>query len=202
MNNPMTKVNDPGQAVCCLSGPIVRAIIVILALTVGTPSARTYAAEPGTGQAQDIQDDRKSSDRSDDSSENFHPAAIKFAPCPENPGAAGVECGKLAVPVDYDKPRGESVGVAVIRARATDPGRRIGVLFANPGGPGISGVDFILTGLQIPGLRRLRERFDIVSFDVRGSHRSRPVRCEVEPASAPTDLDDAALATFFDDFSM
>ena len=201
MNNPMTKVNNSGQTVCCLSGLIVRAIIAILALTVGATSIRTYAAEPGTGQAQDIQDDRKSSDRSDDSSENFHPAAIKFAPCPENPGAAGVECGKLAVPVDYDKPRGESVGVAVIRAKATDPGRRIGVLFANPGGPGGSGVDFILTGLQVPGVLRLRERFDIVSFDVRGSHRSRPVRCEVEPAGAPTDLDDAALATFFDDFS-
>ena len=116
MNNPMTKVNNSGQTVCCLSGLIVRAIIAILALTVGATSICTYAAEPGDGQAQDIQD-RKSSDRSDDSSENFHPAAIKFAPCPENPGAAGVECGKLVVPVDYDKPRGESVGVAVIRRR-------------------------------------------------------------------------------------
>jgi pimeloyl-ACP methyl ester carboxylesterase len=148
-----------------------------------------------------MQDDRQSSNLSDDISEKFDPAAIKFAPCPENPGAAGVECGKLVVPVDYDKPNGESVGVAVIRAKATGPGKRIGVIFANPGGPAESGVDFILTGLQAPTVRILRERFDIISFDVRGSHRSRPVRCEVEPAGVPIDLEDAALAQFFDDFS-
>src|SRR5690242_20182176 len=56
---------------------------------------------------------------------------ITFSPCPEN---ASLDCGTLIVPVDYRKPYGEQVGIAVIRARATNPARRIGVVVGNPGG--------------------------------------------------------------------
>lgn len=52
----------------------------------------------------------------------------------------------------------------------------------------------------MPLLIGLRERFDIVSFDVRGTHRSRPVRCEIDPTDVPTDSSDEVLATFFDNF--
>ncbi|HEY8462381.1 MAG TPA: alpha/beta hydrolase [Blastocatellia bacterium] len=194
----MPKSGDSGQT--RLPAQTVHAITIILALAVVMTSVRAYAAGPKPAQAQDMHDDRRPSDMPDDVSEKFVPAAVKFAPCPEAPGAAGVECGKLVVPVDYDRPHGESVSIAVIRVKATDPGKRIGALFANPGGPALSGIDFILAGLQTPTFRIVRECFDIISFDVRGSHRSRTVRCEVEPAGVPVDLEDAALAQFFDDF--
>src|SRR5262245_31336211 len=90
---------------------------------------------------------------------------LKFTPCPEN---ATLDCGTLFVPVDYRKPFGEHVGIAVIRARATNRAKRIGVVVGNPGGPGISGGDFVLNGINVPGFARLRERFDAVRFDSSG----------------------------------
>ena len=123
---------------------------------------------------------------------------LQFAPCPEN---AALECGTLTLPVDYQNPHGESFGMAVVRAKATDPNKRIGVLLTNPGGPGSSGVDFVLAGTQAPAFIQIRERFDIFSFDVRGSHRSRPVSCAVQSPGDPAAVNEAELVAFFDDFS-
>jgi hypothetical protein len=67
------------------------------------------------------------------------PAPVRWTPC-----AAGFECASVSVPLDYDKPRGEQIGIALTRMRATDPARRIGSLVVNPGGPGLSGVAFHL----------------------------------------------------------
>src|SRR3712207_2268315 len=50
--------------------------------------------------------------------------------------AAGVECAVADLPMDYDQPQGERVGIAVARVPATDPAQRIGSLFFNFGGPG------------------------------------------------------------------
>ena len=114
--------------------------------------------------------------------------SLKFAPCAVN---AALDCATLRVPVDYRQPWAGAVDLAVIRARATQPQRRIGVLFANPGGPGGSGFDFVRTGVGAPSFIRLRERFDIVSFDVRGTHRSGALRCEAPvPAPTPSAIDE------------
>src|SRR5262245_51384533 len=58
-------------------------------------------------------------------------------------GAAhpGFECATVAVPLDYDQPRGATTTLALARKPATDPAHRIGTLFINPGGPGGSGVN-------------------------------------------------------------
>jgi pimeloyl-ACP methyl ester carboxylesterase len=112
---------------------------------------------------------------------------LSFAPCAVN---ASLDCATLRVPVDYRQPWAGQVDLAVIRARAAQPKRRIGVLFANPGGPGGSGFDFVSTGVNAPAFIRLRERFDIVSFDVRGTHRSQAVSCEAPfPANTPAAID-------------
>jgi hypothetical protein len=100
--------------------------------------------------------------------------------------------------LDYRQPHGEHVGIAVIPARATKPAKQIGVVLGNPGTPGVSGVDFVLGGISVPAFARLRERFDIVSFDPRGVGRSRPVRCTADFPDPPPDLDsvdDETLAT-------
>ncbi|MDQ3252358.1 MAG: alpha/beta hydrolase [Acidobacteriota bacterium] len=176
---------------------------LMLVLFVAVTSVSIYASEDA-GQTvpavtQDSQNNQASPNESADISERFEVVdKIHFAPCPENPS---LECGTINLPVDYRKPRGETFGMVVIRAKATNPAKRIGVLMVNPGGPGGSGVNFIIgRGVQLPLLIGLRERFDLVSFDVRGSHRSRPVRCEVDTTNVPTDSSDEALATFFDDF--
>lgn len=123
---------------------------------------------------------------------------IQFAPCPEN---AAAECGTLTLPVDYNNPNGEAFDMAVVRAQVVDPSKRIGMVVLNPGGPASSGVDFVLDGLGVPAFEGLRTGFDVVSFNVRGSHRSRPVKCAT-PARGTTDgLSDEQLITLIDDFS-
>ncbi|MFC7304987.1 alpha/beta hydrolase [Streptomyces monticola] len=103
--------------------------------------------------------------------------------CPE-PSAAqgggdapgkGWECATLKAPVDYLKPGGRTLDVALIRKKATDPERRIGSLVFNFGGPGESGV----TGLPAfaDEYTHLGSRYDLVSFDPRGVGNTIPVSC-------------------------
>ncbi|MGX8908173.1 alpha/beta hydrolase [Streptomyces netropsis] len=85
------------------------------------------------------------------------------------------ECATLRAPLDYGRPDKGSVGIAMIRARATDRARRIGSLVFNFGGPGGSGV------ASLPAFaddyKTLRTRYDLVSFDPRGVGRSDGVTC-------------------------
>jgi pimeloyl-ACP methyl ester carboxylesterase len=124
-------------------------------------------------------------------------ARLAFSPCAEN---AALECGTLQVPLDYRRPHGEKVGLAVIRAKALDPVQRIGVLFTHNGGHA-SGVDFVLNVAQAPAALRVRQRFDIVSLDPRGAGRSRAFKCAGDFAPQPTDTSDASLIAHFDDLS-
>ncbi|WP_380284624.1 alpha/beta hydrolase [Kitasatospora purpeofusca] len=95
------------------------------------------------------------------------------------PGAPW-ECATLKAPLDYAAPAGRTVDLALIRAKATGGGPRIGSLIYNFGGPGASGV------VTLPALAKdyadLNTRYDLVSFDPRGVGDSAGVRC----------LDDAA----------
>ena len=89
----------------------------------------------------------------------------------------GGECAELTVPLDYAAPDGETIDVSLIRVPATDPDERIGSLLINPGGPGASGVDFVRqSGFFLPD--SLREHFDLVGFDPRGTGGTIPVQCE------------------------
>lgn len=101
--------------------------------------------------------------------------ALNWHPCPEYPGY-GYECATARVPLDYDDPNGPQTRIALARIRASDPARRIGTLFLNPGGPGGSGVD-LLFGYGDYMAERLKGRFDIVGFDPRGVARSEPLHC-------------------------
>jgi pimeloyl-ACP methyl ester carboxylesterase len=86
------------------------------------------------------------------------------------------QCGRVLVPLDWSRPRGRRITLAVARHLASGPGRRIGSLFINPGGPGGSGLAEIKEGGA--GLdATFQGRFDIVSWDLRGSASSTHVRC-------------------------
>lgn len=88
----------------------------------------------------------------------------------------GAECATLTVPVDWDRPDGPTLGLAVARRTATDPAHRIGTLVFGPGGPWDSGVSRVADD---PGrFGTVAGRFDVVSFDPRGSHGSEAVSCD------------------------
>lgn len=112
---------------------------------------------------------------------------LQWAPC------GSLQCATLEVPLDYSQPAGARIGLAVARRPARDPGRRVGSLVVNPGGPGDSGVDDLPNELRVLG-PDVQDRFDIVSYDPRGVARSHPVRCGAPgpttgplPDPAPTD---------------
>ncbi|WP_018654619.1 alpha/beta hydrolase [Actinomadura flavalba] len=88
----------------------------------------------------------------------------------------GFQCGTVEVPLDYARPGGDAIDIALIRLPASDSSRRIGSLFTNPGGPGGSGVQFVRQAARAFGAD-LRRRFDIIGFDPRGVGQSSPVRC-------------------------
>src|ERR1043165_6082248 len=52
------------------------------------------------------------------------------------------QCATLKVPLDWSKPQGETMGLALIRAQARG-GKRIGSLLFNFGGPGAPGVSYL-----------------------------------------------------------
>ena len=123
---------------------------------------------------------------------------------------SGFECGTLSVPVDWRAPTGEQLLLALVRHRAEGPDPRIGSLVVNYGGPGQGGVDYLprVWG-RIPA--PVRARFDIVSWDPRGTGRSRPVDCVDDavldesmnlPAVPDTALSLAAVHAFNDTFAL
>jgi pimeloyl-ACP methyl ester carboxylesterase len=82
------------------------------------------------------------------------------------------------VPIDWSRPAGDGIEVAVARRKATGPGTRIGTLVIMPGGPGNSGVGNLMGPLQVTP--EIAARFDLVSFDPRGTNRSHPIVCDAE----------------------
>ncbi|MGW1719071.1 alpha/beta hydrolase [Streptomyces sp. NPDC002156] len=93
------------------------------------------------------------------------------------PGGDDWQCATMKAPLDWAEPKGDTIGLALIRAEASGAAsRRIGSLIFNFGGPGGSGV----TTLPAFGkdYTALRTRYDLVSFDPRGVGRSAGVRCE------------------------
>ncbi len=86
----------------------------------------------------------------------------------------GVQCGYVDVPADYLGRELGSLRIAVNIRRAESPAERIGYLLVNPGGPGESGVEFVLDAYYEVFADELRRRFDIVGFDPRGVGASEP----------------------------
>ncbi|MGM9385841.1 alpha/beta hydrolase [Streptomyces antibioticus] len=93
------------------------------------------------------------------------------------PNGGTWQCATMKAPLDWDDPKGDTIGIALIRARTSGPAdRRIGSLVFNFGGPGGSGVSTLPAFGE--DYEKLRTRYDLVSFDPRGVGRSAGVRCE------------------------
>lgn len=88
----------------------------------------------------------------------------------------GFDCATAAVPLDYDRPSGPTVDIAMRRRPADDQANRIGSLFLNPGGPGGSGVDFV-DAAEFLFAPVVLDRFDVIGFDPRGIGDSTPATC-------------------------
>ncbi|MFI0963096.1 alpha/beta hydrolase [Streptomyces sp. NPDC021080] len=108
------------------------------------------------------------------------------SPAPGN----GWQCATLKAPLDYAKPDGATIGLALIRSRATGgQGKRLGSLLFNFGGPGGSGVSTMPWYETVVG--PLHEHYDLVSWDPRGVAASEGVRCRGDKAIQASESVDA-----------
>ncbi|WP_405686486.1 alpha/beta hydrolase [Streptomyces sp. NBC_00057] len=106
--------------------------------------------------------------------------ALNWQPCAEDGGPAAQECAELPVPLDYRRPDGPQLGLAVTRVRSDRPSARRGTLLVIPGGPGSSGVQRVTQ----KGERLQREtagQYDIVGLDPRGTGGSPKASCGLAP---------------------
>ena len=128
--------------------------------------------------------------RHNDDLTSFERQSIDWHDCRTGPddetgrrlAAAGALCGEYSVPLDYTRPDGPTISVAVARRAATDAAHRLGTLLVDLGGPEPSrdGVAFVAQGL--PGLAEhgsdpLSSRYDLVGIDPRFFGLSAPLEC-------------------------
>ena len=92
-------------------------------------------------------------------------------------GVEGFQCATMKAPLDYGNPDDGDIKLAVSRKKATGPGKRIGSLLVNPGGPGGSAIGYLQGYAAIGYPAPVRARYDMVAIDPRGVARSEPVEC-------------------------
>jgi pimeloyl-ACP methyl ester carboxylesterase len=103
----------------------------------------------------------------------IHPP-IKWTPCTDsNLKLHKADCGFLTVPMDYSKPGGTTIQLALSRVRHTVPQSKYqGVMLVNPGGPGGSGRGLSVIGSLVPN--GAGAAYDWIGFDPRGVGDSKP----------------------------
>ncbi|GLZ04492.1 peptidase [Actinomadura sp. NBRC 104412] len=116
-------------------------------------------------------------------------AKIAWGECPTDVTGGqyleDAECGQVEVPLDYGRPGGRKISLAVSRVKATDKANYQGVLIGNPGGPGASGL-YLSGGLASWLPPEVAARYDIIGFDPRGVESSKPAISCIPDYSDPT----------------
>ncbi|MCX4818339.1 alpha/beta hydrolase [Streptomyces sp. NBC_01142] len=136
--------------------------LLISGCTGGSSSPSAASASAGDGRA-----------APDTALKPYYAQQLKWRSC----GVSGFECATMKAPRDYAEPDGETIDLAVARKKATGPGKRLGSLLVNPGGPGGSAVDYLQSYAGIGYPAPVRARYDMVAIDPRGVARSAPVEC-------------------------
>ncbi|WP_330293196.1 alpha/beta hydrolase [Streptomyces sp. NBC_00576] len=114
----------------------------------------------------------------------FYHQKIKWSACADETAmddlpTDDLQCGKVTVPLDYAKPGGATLELAMARYRTT--GKSRGSVLLNFGGPGGAGVSQLAyDGKDFMGLTN---GYDVVTFDPRGVGRSSPVSCGEDTAT-------------------
>ncbi|MER7461559.1 alpha/beta hydrolase [Streptomyces sp. NPDC097981] len=99
---------------------------------------------------------------------------------------AAYECATIKVPLDYRRPQGRTIDLAISRMKSENPAKRHGVMLLNPGGPGGSGLDLpLMMNESMP--KDVRDQYDLIGFDPRGVGASSPITCGLTAAEENID---------------
>ncbi|QIM19495.1 alpha/beta hydrolase [Leucobacter coleopterorum] len=98
---------------------------------------------------------------------------------------SGITCAFVKVPFDWEDPTiKETVDLSVVHIPSTGKNPR-GTLLGNPGGPGATGVGFMLGMAVSPGFEDVVADYDLLGFDPRGIGRSTPIDCDGAGSEIP-----------------
>ena len=137
-----------------------------------TTDAGTNASEPTSPEASMVPATQSSGSRpagTPAATPVFEPQPIEWSQFND-----AVDVGTLVVPVDYNDPAGPTFELYLARYNALDQDNKIGTLLVNPGGPGFGGSVLAVHAADVYD-HALRERFDIIGWDPRGTAQSTPV---------------------------
>ena len=142
-------------AALAVSAPLLAVLALAPAASTAAPGSLTATSDPVAGTA----------------APRVQVPRIRWRDC----GRA--DCGRMAVPLDHDRPGGATIDLNLVRVPARRPARRIGAVFVNPGGPGGGAADFApYAASQMLGAK-VRQRFDVVGIDPRGVAGSSGLSC-------------------------
>lgn len=135
------------------------------------------------------------------------PATIDWSACSPSLVQEGafrlgerLRCGTMEVPLDHRRPELGSIDVALIRVTASDPAKRQGAIFFNPGGPGETPMRYLPALAQywgdayrdhpVHGTKKdLAEQFDLIGVVPRGLEGGTRFACtSQDEATQPRDI--------------
>lgn len=107
-----------------------------------------------------------------------------------------LQCANVKIPVDWNQPSRGTASMSLLRVKASQPDKRQGAIFFNPGGPGGDGLLFgaiygylwnkadvaTKTGAS---LKQLSEQYDLVGFSPRGTGDSSQLTCASNAKMSP-----------------
>ncbi|MFG2948122.1 alpha/beta hydrolase [Streptomyces adustus] len=147
--------------------------LVTATLIAGAFAAPTANAESRPGQDREARGAAIAAERA-------AKAGIDWKDCPADWGLEKpIQCGYVTVPLDYARPDGKKIQLAVDRIGNTGTKEeRQGALVYNPGGPGGSGMRFPRRVTTKSALwANTAKAYDFVGFDPRGVGHSAPISC-------------------------
>ena len=160
---PSKGTPPPAAGMARLRGAVVVAVAaLVVALTGCTPFL-------GPGQGNSASPDTSATEGAPPELTKFYQQKIQWSPCENN-----LECADVTVPVDYAKPDGDTIKLAVARLKGHNATRN---LLVNPGGPGASGIDLVRDAGSSMFSDKLRGAYNLIGWDPRGVKRSAPVKC-------------------------
>ncbi|MBG7703065.1 alpha/beta fold hydrolase [Streptomyces sp. MC1] len=147
-------------------GPAAVALSLAGALALGTAPASAASARPAA-----------------DPLARYHHQHLHWKSCRLGPDdatgkeleQAGAQCADVTVPLDYKRPYGRTITVAISRIRGTDTAHRVGALLLNSGGPG--GQTLGDPPWVRKAMKDVAERYDVVGVDPRFVGRSTTLDC-------------------------
>ncbi|WP_424855784.1 alpha/beta hydrolase [Streptomyces sp. SAI-170] len=109
------------------------------------------------------------------------PSTLRWGAC--EGGGPGLDprqqCATLSVPMDYAKPDGKQIRIAVSRLPSEDPSARRGALLLIPGGPGGTSIGQPSEKAKVLP-QEVRDAYDLIGFAPRGMAPSTAVTCDLD----------------------